>query len=230
MARILVVEDDEATRKAVARFLSLRGHDVREAEDGRAALSLVQESDLVLADVMMPEFDGWQVAAYVRSHYPDKPLLMITALGSVEHRLKGFDLGADDYLVKPVDLHELEARLRVALRRAGHEDEMVRGALVLDLGRKVARLNGVDVGLSSLEFDVLAALARRPGHILSRERLIYEVWGPDYDGIDRTVDVRIANIRRKLGGSRFIETVRNGGYRFRADAAGGSAASATEEG
>src|SRR5690606_10067933 len=144
------------------------------------------------------------------------------ALGAVEHRLKGFDLGADDYMVKPVDLHELEARLRVALRRSGHDEVLVRGDLVLNTSSKVALLEGNDVGLSALEFDVLATLARRPGQILSRERLIDEVWGPDYDGIDRTVDVRIANIRRKLGeaksGKRYIETVRNGGYRFRIDA------------
>ncbi|HZW99537.1 MAG TPA: response regulator transcription factor [Trueperaceae bacterium] len=222
MARILLVEDDDSTRMAISRFLSLRGHQVLEVEDGDNALHQVSEADLVVLDIMLPRIDGWQVADYVRSHYPDKPLLMLTALGAVEHRLKGFDLGADDYMVKPVDLHELEARLRVALRRSGHDEVLVRGDLVLNTSSKVALLEGNDVGLSALEFDVLATLARRPGQILSRERLIDEVWGPDYDGIDRTVDVRIANIRRKLGeaksGKRYIETVRNGGYRFRIDA------------
>lgn len=222
MAKILLVEDDNSTRMAISRFLSLRGHEVLEVEDGRVALRHVQEADLVLLDIMLPQLDGWQVANYVRSHHPDKPMLMLTALGAVEHRLKGFDLGADDYLIKPVDLHELEARLRVALRRSGHEEVLVRGKLVLNTSKKIASLDGKDVGLSSLEFDVLAALARRPGQILSRERLIDEVWGPDYAGIDRTVDVRIANIRKKLGEDkgehRYIETIRNGGYRFRVDA------------
>lgn len=221
MARILFVEDDELTRKAISRFLALRGHEIIAVGDGADALAHVKGADLVLLDVMLPNLDGWDVARYVRSHHPDKPLLMLTALGALEHRLKGFDLGADDYLAKPVDLHELEARLRVALRRSGHEDELVRGRLVLDLGKKVARLDGADVGLSTLEFDVLAALARRPGHVLSRQRLIDEAWGPDYEGIDRTVDVRIASIRRKLGegrgGPEYIETVRNAGYRFRVD-------------
>lgn len=222
MAKILLVEDDPSTRIALSRFLSLRGHEMIEAEDGEHALPLVQGVDLVVLDIMLPNLDGWQIASYVRSHHPDKPLLMLTALGAVENRLKGFDLGADDYMVKPVDLHELEARLRVALRRSGHEDLIVRGRLVLNTTKKAAFLDGKDVGLSALEFDVLLTLARRPGQILSRERLIDEVWGPDYGGIDRTVDVRIANIRRKLGdekgGSRYIETVRNGGYRFRIDA------------
>jgi len=221
VARILLVEEDELTRKAISRFLSLRGHEIVEAGDGADALAHVKGADIVLLDVMLPNLDGWDVARYVRSHHPDKPLLMLTALGAVEHRLKGFDLGADDYLTKPVDLHELEARVRVALRRSGYEDELVQGRLVLDLGKKVARLDGADVGLSALEFDVLAALARRPGQVLSRQRLIDEVWGPDYDGIDRTVDVRITSIRRKLGegkgGPEYIETVRNAGYRFRAD-------------
>ena len=107
------------------------------------------------------------------------------------------------------------------MRRSGHEDLLVRGRLVLNTSKKIALLDGEDLKLSALEFDVLATLARRPGQILSRERLIDEVWGPDYEGIDRTVDVRIANIRKKLGedkdGPRYIETVRNGGYRFRID-------------
>lgn len=221
MARVLLVEDDESTRVAISRFLSLRGHEVIEAADGRGALPFAQQADLVVLDIMLPQLDGWEVATFIRSHYPDKPMLMLTALGAVEHRLKGFDLGADDYLIKPVDLHELEARLRVALRRSGHEDLLVRGRLVLNTSKKIALLDGEDLKLSALEFDVLATLARRPGQILSRERLIDEVWGPDYEGIDRTVDVRIANIRKKLGedkdGPRYIETVRNGGYRFRID-------------
>lgn len=221
MARVLLVEDDESTRVAISRFLSLRGHEVIEVADGRDALPFAQQADLVVLDIMLPQLDGWEVATFIRSHYPDKPMLMLTALGAVEHRLKGFDLGADDYLIKPVDLHELEARLRVALRRSGHEDLLVRGRLVLNTSKKIALLDGEDLKLSALEFDVLATLARRPGQILSRERLIDEVWGPDYEGIDRTVDVRIANIRKKLGedkdGPRYIETVRNGGYRFRID-------------
>lgn len=221
MARVLLVEDDESTRVAISRFLSLRGHEVIVAADGRDALPFAQQADLVVLDIMLPQLDGWEVATFIRSHYPDKPMLMLTALGAVEHRLKGFDLGADDYLIKPVDLHELEARLRVALRRSGHEDLLVRGRLVLNTSKKIALLDGEDLKLSALEFDVLATLARRPGQILSRERLIDEVWGPDYEGIDRTVDVRIANIRKKLGedkdGPRYIETVRNGGYRFRID-------------
>jgi len=221
MARVLLVEDDESTRVAISRFLSLRGHEVIEAADGRDALPFAQQADLVVLDIMLPQLDGWEVATFIRSHYPDKPMLMLTALGAVEHRLKGFDLGADDYLIKPVDLHELEARLRVALRRSGHEDLLVRGRLVLNTSKKIALLDGEDLKLSALEFDVLATLARRPGQILSRERLIDEVWGPDYEGIDRTVDVRIANIRKKLGedkdGPRYIETVRNGGDRFRID-------------
>src|SRR5690606_33456117 len=109
MARVLLVEDDESTRVAISRFLSLRGHEVIEAADGRDALPFAQQADLVVLDIMLPQLDGWEVATFIRSHYPDKPMLMLTALGAVEHRLKGFDLGADDYLIKPVDLHELEA-------------------------------------------------------------------------------------------------------------------------
>lgn len=205
-------------RAAFTRFLLGQGHSVIEAADGATALDELHHVDLVLLDIMLPGLDGWQVIEHLRENLPDLPVIMITALGALDDRLKGFGLGADDYMIKPVDFHELEARIKVILRRKGFANELQHGGLVLRPDSREVVLDGEPVSLSPLEFDVLITLARRPGRIWSRDELIAAAWGADYFGMDRTVDVRVANLRRKLGDTlgkpRFIRTVRNTGYQF----------------
>jgi len=216
--RVLVAEDNDATRSAYRSFLSGRGFDVLEAQNGLAALELAPRAQIVLLDVMMPLMDGWQVAQELNDNHPDKPVLMLTALGATNQKLQGFDLGIYDYLVKPVDLHELEARLRAIMRRSGINTSIVRGALTINPDSREVFLDGEEIAFSPLEFELLHKLALYPGKVWSRAELLSAVWGPDYFGVDRTVDVRVAGLRRKLRNRapsvRFIETVRNHGYRF----------------
>lgn len=219
MLTILIIEDEVSIRKAYGTFLAQRGFNIIEAGDGLTALDLVHAADLVLLDIMLPYLDGWQVADQIRLDHPGKPILMLTALGTRDQQLKGFDLGVDDYLTKPVDLHELEARIRAVLRRGGLlVQQLVHGDLEISVNAHEVFLAGQRITLAPLEFTVLVMLARHPGRIWSRGDLISAAWGADYFGVERTVDVRVANIRRALGDDRsaprFIETIRGIGYRF----------------
>jgi len=219
MARILVVDDDPAIREVLVAYLAREGHEVLEADGGEAALHLAAGADLVVLDLMLPGLDGWRVAEILRSRDPELPILMLTARGEEEERVRGFELGADDYVTKPFSPRELVARVRALLRRAGHRDELVYGGLVIRPKERQVYLDGREVPLSKLEFDLLLVLAQHPGMAYPRERLLERVWGADFFGVDRVVDVHIASLRKKLGDDpenpRFIETVRGVGYRFR---------------
>ncbi|HRP48410.1 MAG TPA: response regulator transcription factor [Trueperaceae bacterium] len=217
--QLLLVEDDEGTRAAYRTFLAQRGFNVIEAADGITALDLVHKAQIVLLDVMMPGLDGWRVAEHLRSSHPDKPVIMLTSLGTMGQKLRGFELGVDDYMVKPVDLHELEARILVTMRRMGMDDgSLERGALLIHCATRRVTVSGREVQLTPLEFNVLHELALFPGKVWTRTELLNAVWGDYYLGDERTVDVRIAGIRRKLGhrpdGRNYIETVRSIGYRL----------------
>ncbi len=219
MARILVVDDDPAIREVLVAYLAREGHEVLEADSGEAALQQAAGADLVVLDLMLPGLDGWRVAEILRSRDPELPILMLTARGEEEERVRGFELGADDYVTKPFSPRELVARVRALLRRAGHRDELVYGGLMIRPKERRVYLDGREVPLSKLEFDLLLVLAQHPGMAYPRERLLERVWGADFFGVDRVVDVHIASLRKKLGDDpenpRFIETVRGVGYRFR---------------
>ncbi len=219
MARILVVDDDPAIREVLVAYLEREGHAVSVAEDGETALRKAEEADLVILDLMLPGLNGWRVAEILRGRDPELPILMLTARGEEEERVRGFELGADDYVTKPFSPRELVARVRALLRRAGHRDELVYGGLVIRPRERRVYLDGREVPLSKLEFDLLLVLAQHPGMAYPRERLLERVWGADFFGVDRVVDVHVASLRKKLGDDpenpRFIETVRGVGYRFR---------------
>ncbi len=219
MARVLVVDDDPAIREVLVAYLAREGHEVLEADSGEAALHQAVGADLVVLDLMLPGLDGWRVAEILRARDPELPILMLTARGEEEERVRGFELGADDYVTKPFSPRELVARVRALLRRAGHRDELVYGGLVIRPKERRVYLDGREVPLSKLEFDLLLVLAQHPGMAYPRERLLERVWGADFFGVDRVVDVHIASLRKKLGDDpespRFIETVRGVGYRFR---------------
>lgn len=218
MARVLVVEDDPASRTLVARFLRRAGHDVVEAGSGREAVAAAHDVDVVLLDVMMPELDGWDVLGIIRGTRPDLPVIFVTALADPENELRGLRLGGDDYVRKPIDLDVLLARLEAVLKRHGIVGQRTFGRLQIDLAGREVTSAGERVDLTRTEFELLALLSGQPGRVFSRNQLLEHVWGPDFSGVDRVVDVRISTLRRKIGDDgrepHFIETVRGIGYRF----------------
>ncbi|GEM90399.1 response regulator transcription factor [Oceanithermus desulfurans] len=219
MAKILIVDDDPAIREILRAYLSHEGYELSEAADGVSALALAPAADLVVLDLMLPEMDGLEVARHLRRDLPDLPILMLTARGEEEERVRGFEEGADDYVTKPFSPRELVARVRALLRRSGLHDRLVYGELEIVPGSREVYLAGRPVELSKLEFDLLLTLAQHPGMVFSRERLLERVWGSDFFGVERVVDVHVASLRKRLGDEpdrpRFIETVRGVGYRFK---------------
>jgi two-component system alkaline phosphatase synthesis response regulator PhoP len=219
LARILIVDDDPAIREILRAYLSHEGYELSEAADGVSALALAPAADLVVLDLMLPEMDGLEVARHLRRDLPDLPILMLTARGEEEERVRGFEEGADDYVTKPFSPRELVARVRALLRRSGIRDRLVYGDLEIVPASREVYLAGRPVELSKLEFDLLLTLAQHPGMVFSRERLLERVWGSDFFGVERVVDVHVASLRKRLGDEpdrpRFIETVRGVGYRFK---------------
>lgn len=221
MAVVLVVDDDPAIVEILTAYLRAEGHSVISEEDGRRAVPLLAKAQLAIVDWMLPGMSGVDLTAYARRGYPQLPVLLLTARGEVEDRLEGLDAGADDYVVKPFSPREVVARVRALLRRVGVHDLIEVGSLRMDLAGRLVNVDGQPVALSRTEFDLLATLAQHPGLLWTRERLLERVWGPEFPGVTRVVDVHITGVRRKLGDDpdspRFIETVRGMGYRFRED-------------
>ncbi len=221
MPNILIVDDDPAILEILRAYLKAEGHTVLEASDGPAAQRLLPQADVAVLDWMLPGVSGVDLAREARAAGLTLPILMLTARGEEEDKLHGLDFGVDDYVVKPFSPREVVARIRALLRRAGVQDEFRIGDLRVDLRGHQATLLGEPLDLSKLEFTLLSALAQHAGMAWSRERLLERVWGLDFPGTERVVDVHITNLRKKLGDTsdtpRYIETVRGVGYRFRED-------------
>ncbi|AZI44015.1 DNA-binding response regulator [Deinococcus psychrotolerans] len=218
MARVLIVDDDPAILEILHAYLSGEGYEVLQAADGQYARELLPRADLAVLDWMLPGVSGLELAREARSAGLDLPLLMLTARGEEEDKLRSLDLGVDDYVVKPFSPREVVARVRALLRRAGVRHEIRSGELELDLRTRRATLGGRSLELSKLEYDLLSTFAQHPGLVWTRERLLERVWGDDFPSTARVVDVHVTGLRRKLGDDadapRFIETVRGVGYRF----------------
>ncbi len=223
MARLLVVEDDVTVRETLVLNLKAEGHEVFEAENGEQALRLGRDlkPDLIVLDVMLPVLDGLSVCRLLRRE-SDVPIILLTARGTEADRIVGLETGADDYIVKPFSLGEFLARVRAALRRGASARptvvELSSQDLRLDLvGRRVWRAER-ELQLAPREFDLLATLMRNKGAVLTRELLLAQVWGMDYSGDTRTVDVHIRWLRQKIEPDPSqpvrITTVRGVGYRF----------------
>lgn len=220
MARILVVDDDPHIREVVRHFLATAGFDVIEAPDGREAVRLLErvKADLLVLDVMMPNMDGWQLCHELKRQR-DIPILMLTAKGETSQKLKGFELGADDYLVKPFEPAELAARVKALLKRYRIEASQTVQIGKLLLSRKTYLIQAGEESLSIplKEFELLFKLGSSPGKTFSREQLIQAIWGPDFEGTDRTVDVHVNRLRERFPEERFgyrITAIRGLGYRL----------------
>jgi len=220
--RVLMVDDDVKTVEIVKLYLNRDGYRVITAYDGIEALRLARESrpDLIVLDLMLPGMDGLEVCRALRGE-SDVPIIMLSAKTTDEDKLTGLDLGADDYVTKPFSPRELAARVRSILRRLPGErgpDEIKHGQLTINFLRHEASLAGRPLNLTTVEFKLLGVLVREPGRVFSRAELIEKALGYDFEGFDRTIDVHILNLRRKLEPApsqpRYIKTVYGAGYKF----------------
>lgn len=227
-ARVLVVEDEEALRFTLEHNLKRQGYQVLTAARGDDALAIAREEspDLIVLDVMLPGVDGIQVCRLLR-RTSDVPIIMLTALGGEGDRVAGLDSGADDYLPKPFGMRELLARVRALLRRSSGarasaepaaKGEVVSGDLRLDPQRRTATRAGEPLALKPKEFELLLFFVQHPARLYSREQILDEVWGDDFEGGARTVDVHVRWLRQKIEDDpaepRRLRTVRGGGYLF----------------
>ncbi|MDA1061987.1 MAG: response regulator transcription factor [Chloroflexi bacterium] len=219
---VLIADDDRRLSRLLERGLEAEGHRVDLAADGAEALALARQGgfDVIVLDVMMPLADGFAVVRELRDRADDTPVLMLTARGEVEDRVRGLDLGADDYLVKPFDFDELLARLRALdRRRSGAEGATLSaGPITVDLLKREARIHERSLELTPTEFRLLEFLVRHAGQALSRRRILAHVWGYADEPDTNAVDLYIHYLRRKLGAADAIRTVRGVGYRIDADA------------
>jgi DNA-binding response OmpR family regulator len=218
--RILVVEDEPRILAFVARGLEAEGFAVDAAGDGADALERARRTrpDFVVLDLLLPRVDGLTVLRELKRERPELPVLVLSARADLPTKLRGFELGANDYLAKPFAFDELIARIRAQLRRPERVEPartvVQVGGLVLDVARRQARLSGVVSDLSDREFRLLHQLVEHADEVVSRERLLSEVWGYHFDPGSNVVDVCVRRVRKKLGPEAPIETVRNVGYRL----------------
>jgi two-component system alkaline phosphatase synthesis response regulator PhoP len=230
--RILLVDDDRQIVRLLRAYLEKDGYRVLVAYDGAMALQLIRSErpDLVLLDLMLPDRDGWEVTRLVRGDpsLAATPIIMLTARVEDQDKIVGLEMGADDYVTKPFNPREVMARVRAVLRRAQGEPVSLKvieaGPLRMDIERHEAQVNGQLLDLTPSEFSLLQALAEHPGRALTRLELIEKGLGYSYEGLERTVDSHIKNLRRKLDevggaglGSELVETVFGVGYRLRAE-------------
>ena len=223
--RILLVDDEHSIQTLLSYPLRKDGYHVTSAHDGNEALERFEEArfDLVVLDLMLPKMDGVEVCRRLRSR-SQVPIIMLTAKGSETDKVAGLEVGADDYITKPFSMREFRSRVKAALRRsrmigtAPEEETIERGDLSIDFGRRVVTVRDEEVRLTYVEFEILGALARSPGRVLSRETLLEHVWGDSEYRDPRTVDVHIRHLREKLEREpkdpEFLFTVRGVGYRF----------------
>ncbi len=223
--QVLVVDDDKKTVELVKLYLERDGYKVNTAFDGNEALRLFRElhPDLIVLDLMLPGINGLQICNIIRQE-SDVPIIMLTAMITEDDKLRGLLLGADDYVTKPFSPRELAARVRTVLRRLPEESltrgpaELKIGGLVVNFLKQEASFHGISLQLTPVEFKLLGVLARESGRTFTRAQLIEKVLGSDYDGFDRTIDVHILNLRRKLetvsGHPQLIKTVYGTGYKY----------------
>jgi DNA-binding response OmpR family regulator len=226
-ARILLVDDEQSIQTLLSYPLRKDGYHVTSALDGSEALQRFEDGrfDLVILDLMLPRLDGVEVCRQLRSR-SQVPIIMLTAKGSETDKVAGLEVGADDYITKPFSMREFRSRVKAALRRSrmaaselGDEGAIESGELTIDFDRRMVTLRGDEIGVTYVEFEILGALARSPGRVLTRETLLEHVWGDSEYRDPRTVDVHIRHLREKLETDpkqpEYLFTVRGVGYRFK---------------
>ena len=206
MGKVLIVDDDQNICELLRLYIEKEGYDTRIANDGKAALEVFDEynPDLIMLDIMLPELDGWQVCREIRKK-SQCPIIMLTAKSEVFDKVLGLELGADDYVVKPFEAKEIVARIKAVLRRSGTNDEdavkeVHYDKLSINLTNYELRVNGVQVDTPPKEMELIYHLASNPNRVFSRDELLDQVWGFDYYGDSRTVDVHVKRLREKLEG------------------------------
>jgi len=223
--KILIIEDEPSVLEAISAYLRKEGYEVYTAERGYKGLEYTEDIafDLIILDLMLPDISGEEICKRIRAK-SNTYIFMLTAKSSLEERIRGLDLGADEYLVKPFSPREIVARVNALFRRIKDIPENKNvvtfngGELVIDNDKREVRLRGDEIALTPIEFDILTLLSENPGIVLSRETLIDRVLGPDFEGVDRTIDVHIKNIRKKIEldtkNPSYIITVFKLGYKF----------------
>lgn len=223
VARVLIAEDDQRLREAVARALTFEGYQVTTVADGIEALERMAQipPDVIVLDIAMPELDGLATCRRLRTGGDHTPVLMLTARHEVSDRVAGLDAGADDYLVKPFALEELLARLRALLRRrsiSGQESVLTVADLALDPRRRTARRGQRELDFTKTEFDLLELLMHNQGVVLTRDQIYRRIWGYDFETSSKSLDVYVSYLRRKIesdGEPKLLHTVRGVGYTLR---------------
>ena len=214
--RILIIEDDEAISQVIRLNLECADYEVTAIDNGLTARNMLEQEhnyDLALLDMMLPGLDGFTLLPKLQEY--GIPVICLTAMADARHEIQGLRGGAEDYIAKPFDMLALMVRMEKVLRRSGKFNQVYRfQSLTLDSGSRRLTRNGEEIILPPLEFDVLAVLMKNKNRTVSRERILNEIWGQDYFGDIRTVDVRIANLRKKLNLSEQIRTVSKAGYRL----------------
>lgn len=226
--RILVVDDEQDILDLLHYNLETEGFEIVTALDGDTAIEMAESEpiDLIILDIMLPGKDGWEVLREIRRNPETRhiPVIFLTAKDSEVDEVVGLELGADDYIVKPISIRKLQARVKTVLRKTAKPPEEPSGKIrygyfEIDPSSYVVKVEGNSVNLTKKEFEILAYLAKRPGRVITRDILLNEIWGDDVVVIDRTIDVHIRKIREKLGEDymNLIETIKGVGYRFRVD-------------
>ncbi len=225
MSKLLIVDDEIKIREVIKEYAQFNGHEVDEAEDGMEAIGLckLKKYDLIILDIMMPKLDGYSTCKEIRK-IADTPIIMLSARGEEYDKLFGFELGVDDYVVKPFSPKELMARVNAVLLRTRpaeaekpQEEELKFQGLCINVPGRQVTVDGEKVELTPKEYELLYYLARNKNIAMSRDKLLQDIWGYDFFGDDRTIDTHIKNLRNNLGPYRdFIVTMRGVGYKFEA--------------
>lgn len=221
MSKILVVDDEFRIREIIKKYANFEGHKVTEAVDGMSAIEICNKEtfDIIIMDVMMPELDGFSACKEIRKHC-NTPIIMLSARGEEYDKIHGFELGIDDYVVKPFSPKELMMRVNAVLKRSNGADTPSQDVfkyenLVVDFTARIVTVNGERIDMTPKEYELFFYMVRNKGIALTREKLISEVWGYDFFGDDRTLDTHIKLLRKSLGEySKCIVTLRGVGYRF----------------
>lgn len=224
MYKILVVDDEPKIREVIREYAEFSGFEVTEAEDGMSAVGLckLNDYDLIVMDIMMPKLDGYSACKEIKK-FKDIPIIMLSARGEEYDKLFGFELGIDDYVVKPFSAKELIARINAVLSRkqgstVPQQATMKFGGLEINIAARTVTVDGVKVDLTPKEYDLLFYLVENKNIALSRDKLLSDIWGYDFFGDDRTIDTHIKNLRNNLGPYRdYIVTLRGVGYKFEYD-------------